>query len=535
MSIKRRIYIYDSTLRDGAQTAGVDFSLQNKIDIANLLDSLSIDYIEAGWPGANPLDTSFFQNLPKLKRSKFTGFGMTRRANMHAIDDVNLGSFIGTNVSAVTLVGKSWDFHVKTALGVTLQENLEMISDSIKFLISQQIEVFFDAEHFFDGYKANPEYALEVVETAYKAGARFVILCDTNGGTLPHEISMSVTEIAKKIPGDNLGIHCHNDTGNAIANTLSAVRAGVSQVQGTLNGLGERCGNADLVALIPIFVFKLGYDVGIAPDSLTKLKHASNYLQDILNQNYNSYAPFVGSAAFSHKGGLHASAIVKNTELYEHINPELVGNTRNILVSDQAGRASIMSRLSELKIKFDKSDPRIMDLITLVKAKEAKGYSYDSANASFALLAFRAFKKVPEFFKLEYYKIIDEKRINAKDELTTVSSSVIKLYIAGSAVLNVAEGNGPVNALDNAFRKSLINFYPEISATKLSDYKVRILNSDAATQALIRVLIETSDERGNRWVSVGVSTDLIDATFQALKDSYIYQLLINSLSNNDNV
>lgn len=523
MTATRRIYIYDSTLRDGAQTASVDFTLQNKIDIAHLLDGLNVDYIEAGWPGANPLDSNFFTNLPKLNYAKFAAFGMTRKAMQEASEDNNLTNLAAQKTEIVTIVGKSWDFHVEVALKTSLTENLNMIKDSIEFL-GRDKQVFFDAEHFFDGYKKNPKYALEVIQMAYESGARFIILCDTNGGTLPHEIYDIVTEVTKFIPGENLGIHCHNDTGNAVANSIEAVRAGVSQVQGTLNGLGERCGNANLITLIPIFILKFGYDLGIKKEDLQELKHVSNFLSDILNRTYDNYAPFIGSSAFAHKGGLHASAIVKNSELYEHVDPELFSNSRNILVSNQSGRASIISKLQELDINYLTDEDKVTKLINLVKDKEAFGYSYDSANASFAILAFKIFAQKFDFFTLDYYRVLDEKRVITETEIINISTAIIKLKISGGEVLNVAEGNGPVNALDKAFKKSLLNFYPILGQTKLTDYKVRILNSESATEALIRVLIEMKDDSGNRWISVGVSTDLIDASFQALFDAYNYYL-----------
>lgn len=524
-SISNQIYIYDTTLRDGGQTSFVDFSADNKINIAHKLDILGVDYIEAGWPGSNPTDNSFFARLPQLKNAKLTAFGMTCKKNIDPKDDVGFKGLLDSTVDIVTLVGKSWDFHVTNALKISHEDNLDIIKKSIAALIVAKKEVFFDAEHFFDGYKDNPEYSIEVIKTAYQAGARWIILCDTNGGTLPHEITEIISEVTKEIPGSNLGIHCHNDTGNAVANSLAAILAGVKQVQGTLNGLGERCGNANLTSIIPTLKLKLGYDLAIPDESLTQLKTISNYLNDILNCPYDPYAPYIGSAAFSHKGGLHASGIAKNAKSYEHIDPSLVGNSRNILVSNQSGRASIISRLNELSFDFDES--KIDDLVTLIKNKEAVGFSYDSADASFALLAYQYFHGLPEFFKLESYKVINERRTNSTGKLVNFSEAIVKLEVNKKRIINVSEGNGPVAALDNAFTGSLAHYYPILDRVRLSDYKVRILNSEAATSAKTRVLIENTDDTGYRWTAIGVGSDLIDASYTALCDGINYILLFD--------
>jgi len=527
---KGKIYLYDTTLRDGGQTSFVDFTLKNKLDLAEKLDYLGVDYIEAGWPGANPIDTGFFKKLPKLKNSKITAFGMTYKASLSPEEDQGFKNLMDSKAKIITIVGKSWDFQVEQALKISLKKNLDLVSESIAALKAKKKEVFFDAEHFFDGYKENPEYSLKVIETAFKAGASWVILCDTNGGTLPHEIKEICNKVLTVVPGDHLGIHCHNDTGNAVANSLAAVEAGARQIQGTLNGLGERCGNANFTSLIPTLKLKLGYEVGVSNEALKNLKRISNYLCDILNYPYDPYAPYVGSAAFSHKGGLHASGVSKNAKSYEHIDPHVVGNSRNILVSNQSGRASIVARLNELNIEAPAD--KIDKLIKLVKAKEALGFSYDLADASFALLAYNLFFEVPEFFKLDSYKVINEKRMNAKGEWVTSSDAILKLEVFGKNIIHVAEGNGPVSALDQAFRKLLTQYYPILDQSKLSDYKVRILNSDAATDALIRVLIETIDHNGNRWTSVGVATDIIDASYTALTDSINYLLLFGEKTKN---
>ncbi len=520
-----KIYIYDTTLRDGGQTSFVDFTLENKLDLARKLDELGVDYIEAGWPGANPTDTGFFADLPELENSEITAFGMTHRFGIKPEEDKGFNNILKSSVKIVTIVGKSWDFHVTEALKISLEDNLAIVKSSIAALKNAGKEVFFDAEHFFDGYKANPEYSIKVIEAAYQAGARWVVMCDTNGGTLPDEIYDIVSKVTKVMPGDKLGIHCHNDTDNAVANSLAAVRAGVRQVQGTLNGLGERCGNANLTSLLPTLKFKLDYDIAVTAESLNKLKSLANYLCDLLNYPADPYAPYVGSAAFAHKGGLHASAMLKNTASYEHLDPALVGNTRNILVSNQSGRASIVSRLEDLGIEI--IEEKLAELIDRVKQKEAEGFAYDLADASFALLAMRVFSGKQEFYKLDSYKVINEKRLNSKGEWVNSSDAILKLEIFNKLVIQVAEGNGPVAALDGAFRKALASYYPILEKCRLSDYKVRILNSDAATSALIRVLVETTDEQGKRWVSVGVGTDVIDASYMALDDAINYLLLFS--------
>ncbi len=527
---KNKIFLYDTTLRDGGQTSFVDFTLKNKQDLALKLDLLGVDYIEGGWPGANPIDTDFFNSLPKLQKAKMVAFGMTHKAKLLPQNDQGFKNLLQAAINYVTIVGKSWDFQVTETLNITLEDNLSLIRNSIKLLKDSGKEVFFDAEHFFDGFKENREYSMRVLDTAYQAGARWLILCDTNGGTLPDEIYEICQIVSQKISGDFLGIHCHNDTGNAVANSLAAVRAGVRQIQGTLNGLGERCGNANLTSLIPTLKLKLGYDIGVSDQALKNLKRISNYLCDILNYPYDAYAPYVGSAAFSHKGGLHASAVAKNTKSYEHINPTLIGNSRNILVSNQSGRASIIERLKELNILLEES--KVSKLIKLIKEKESQGFAYDLADASFAIIAYKLLYEAPEFFKLDSYKVISEKRLNAKGEWVTTSDAILKLEIFNKKIIHVAEGNGPVSALDQAFRKLLTQYFPILANSRLSDYKVRILNSDAATDAQIRVLVETIDNKGNRWTSVGVATDIIDASYMALNDSINYLLLFGEKTNN---
>ena len=524
---KKRVYLYDSTLRDGAQTSTVNFTVRDKKEIALMLDKLGIDFIEAGWPGANHTDDEFFGDLPALKKSQFTAFGMTRRPNASASNDAGLSALINSNVSSVCIVGKSWDFHLKNALNISAEENFAMIGESIKQIVRKKKTAMFDAEHFFDGYKANAKFALECIETAYKAGARWIVLCDTNGGTLPHEISAIISEVAKKIPGENLGIHCHNDTGNAVANSIAAVLAGVRQIQGTLNGLGERCGNANLVSLIPTLKIKLGFDVGVSDEGMKNLCKISHFLDDLLNKDRDRFAPYVGEFAFAHKGGLHVSAMAKNTKSYEHIEPELVGNMRKIMVSDQSGRSNIISRLKELglhsedKIKFSE----ISDLVNKVKELEAQGYAYDSADASFEILAKKSLSIVPNFFDLIGFRVLDERKFNEKGRVITVAEATTKIKIGSKTVLTVGEGSGPVSALDKALRKALSRKYPVLKEVRLTDYKVRILTPSDGTQAITRVQIESCDNKGNKWTTIGVSANIIDASYRALHDSITYKLM----------
>lgn len=520
------IYLYDSTLRDGAQTHGVDFSAVDKQDIARELDRLGIDYVEGGWPGANPTDDTFFSDLPHLKHAKFTAFGMTRRQGTSAANDPGLNTLINTGVKSICIVGKTWDFHVDNALEIPREENIAMIAESVAHLKKKGCEVLFDAEHFFDGYKTNPKYALSCIKAAYDNGARWVVLCDTNGGTLPHEIHAIVTTVTKHIPGSHLGIHCHDDTSNAVANSIAAVQAGVRQIQGTLNGLGERCGNANLTTLIPTLMLKMGFRTKISKENLKQLTRVSRFLDERLNRMPDPYAPFVGSAAFAHKGGLHVSAVAKDPSSYEHINPELVGNQRAIVVSDQAGRSNILARLKEIGMDTKKySKDAISALIEEIKQRESQGYSYDTADASFALLAQRHLSSVPEYYDLQSFRVIDERRWNAKGQLVTLSEATTKLKIQNRKIMTVAEGNGPVNALDNALRKALSSRYKTLKTIRLVDYKVRIITPEAGTEALIRVLIETEGEDGKRWTTIGVSTNVIDASYNALHDSITYHLM----------
>jgi len=520
----KRVYIYDCTLRDGAQTQGVDFTAADKVALAVELDRVGIDYVEGGWPGANPTDDAFFDEAPELARARLTAFGMTRRAGRSADNDPGLAALFASGVGVLCLVGKCWDFHVDVALGVSLDENVAMIRDSVALAAGRVDEALFDAEHFFDGYKANPSYALDCVTAAHAAGARWVVLCDTNGGTMPDEIERIVAEVAEHVPGGQLGIHCHNDTECAVANSLAAVRAGARQVQGTLNGLGERCGNANLISIIPSLVLKMGFETGLTEDDLARLTHVSRVLDERLNRAPIRAAAYVGESAFAHKGGLHASAVEKDTRTYEHIAPDLVGNARHIVVSDQAGRSNLVARFREIGIEIDPNDPKIASLVDEIKRRENDGYTYDCAEASFELLARRALGGVPEYFRLVSFRVMDERRWNARGELITLSEATIKIDIGDVHHMTVAEGNGPVNALDNALRKALTPVYGQLNDVRLVDYKVRIVTPGGGTAAVTRVMIESADPDGNRWSTVGVSTNVIDASFNALHDSITYKL-----------
>jgi 2-isopropylmalate synthase len=522
-----RVYLFDTTLRDGAQTSGVKFSVADKIAVATELDRLGIDYIEGGWPGANPTDDEFFRAPPNFTQARFTAFGMTKRPGRSAANDPGLAPLFNASAPVMCLVGKTWDYHVELALQVSPEENLTLIADSIAETARRKSEALFDCEHFFDGYKANKPYALACARTAYDAGARWVVLCDTNGGTLPDEIEEAVQAvIAAGIPGDHVGIHTHNDTDNAVANTLAAVKAGARMVQGTLNGLGERCGNANLCSLIPTLRFKLGYTLGMSDAQITRLTHVSRLLDDRLNRQPSRQLPYVGVNAFAHKGGLHVSAVERDPRSYEHIDPSLVGNDRVIVVSDQAGRSNILANFRSLGIDLDPGDRRVRTLVDDIKQREFDGYAYDDAEASFELLARRALGTVPEFFRLTSFRVIDERRWNTAGDLITLSEATCKVQVGDEHMMTVAEGNGPVNALDTALRKALMAVYPELETLRLVDYKVRILTPGEGTRAVTRVMIETADTgSGERWNSIGVSANIIDASFEALYDAITYKLL----------
>jgi len=523
---KERLYLFDTTLRDGAQMNGVDFTLHDKLVVAEMLDDLGLDYVEGGYPGANPTDTELFSEIHDLATT-FTAFGMTRRPGRSTSNDPGLAALLEARADAICFVAKSWDYHVRVALETTNEENLASIRDSVKAATDKGREVLVDCEHFFDGYKANPDYALACARTAYDAGARWVVLCDTNGGTLPHEVEQIVGSVVKHIPGAHVGIHAHNDTEQAVANSLAAVRAGARQIQGTLNGIGERCGNANLVSIIPTLKLKKEFsdrfEINVSDAQLKSLAAASRKLDDMLNRAPNRHAPYVGDSAFATKAGIHASAILKDPATYEHVLPDAVGNHRRVMVSDQGGRSNVLSELERIGIQVDKNDGRVARLLDEVKEREALGYAYEAADASFELLARRILGKVPDYFDVEQFDVNVEQRYNALGQRVTVAMAVVKVKVAGETLISAGEGNGPVNALDVALRKDLGKYQKYIDGLKLVDYRVRILN--AGTEAVTRVLIESEDEKGERWTTIGVSPNIIDASFQALMDSVVYKLV----------
>jgi len=531
---KERLHLYDTTLRDGQQTQGVQFSTAEKLKITAVLDALGVDYIEGGWPGANPTDSEYFEQVGAM-RPILTAFGMTKRAGRSAENDDVLAAVLNANTPAVCLVGKSHSFHVSTALGITNDENTENIRASIAHIVAQGREALLDAEHFFDGYAADPNYALEAVHAAHDADARWIVLCDTNGGSLPDDVGRIVAEvIASGIPGDKLGIHTHNDTEHAVANTLAAVLAGVRQVQGTLNGLGERCGNANLTALIPTLLLKepfaSQFETGVTMEALKGLKKASRVLDDILNRVPAKQAAYVGSSAFAHKAGLHASAIVKNPTTYEHIEPSLVGNARIVPMSNQAGQSNLRERLMQAGLEVERDDPRLARILDRIKDKESRGYSYDTAQASFELLARRELGMLPEFFEVKRYRVTVERRRNKRGKMVSLSEAVVVVKVAGEKVLNVSESigpdgsdRGPVNALSRALAKDLGPYQAIIDDLRLIDFKVRI--TDGGTEAVTRVIIDSADAQGRTWSTVGVSANIVDASFDALLDAINWKLI----------
>ncbi|MCB5409801.1 citramalate synthase [Pseudogemmobacter faecipullorum] len=535
--MSERLYLFDTTLRDGQQTQGVQFSAAEKIQIARALDALGIDYIEGGWPGANPTDSDFFREAPQT-RAVMTAFGMTKRAGRSAENDDVLAGVLDAGTPAVCIVGKTWDFHVTTALGVTLGENLEAISASVAHLVKKGREALFDAEHFFDGYRANPAYALDCLKAAYGAGARWIVLCDTNGGTLPAEVGRVVAEvIASGIPGANLGIHCHDDTGNAVANSLAAVEAGARQIQGTLNGLGERCGNANLITLIPTLKLKAPFrdqlETGVSDAALAGLVKTSRMLDDILNRVPQRAAPYVGASAFAHKAGLHASAILKDPTTYEHLDPGLVGNERQIPMSNQAGQSNLRARLASAGLEIDPKDPRLAQILDEIKRREDQGYAYDGAQASFEMLARETLGLTTKFFEVLRYRVTVERREEADGSRRTLSEAVVVVDAGGERMLSVSESQdesgddrGPVNALWKALAKDLGPWQAMIDDMRLVDFKVRI--TQGGTEAVTRVIIDSEDGQGRRWSTVGVSPNIVDASFEALLDAVRWKLVRDS-------
>ena len=534
-----KLYIYDTTLRDGQQTQGVQFSTDEKVMIARALDDLGVDYIEGGWPGANPTDNAFFAALPKTKAT-ITAFGMTKRAGRSAENDDVLAAVLNASTSSVCLVGKTHDFHVETALGISLAENIDAIRLSIAHIVAQGREAIFDAEHFFDGYKSNPAFALESLKAALEAGARWLVLCDTNGGALPREIYEIVSEvIASGIPGKNLGIHTHNDTENAVANTLMAVDAGVRHIQGTLNGLGERCGNANLTSLIPTLILKEPYagrfETGVSAYSLTGLTRLSGLLDDILNRVPARQAAYVGGSAFAHKAGLHASAILKDPTTYEHVDPSVVGNARLIPMSNQAGQSNLRKRLKEAGLSVAQDNPALGRILEVIKQREALGYSYDTAQASFELLARKELDQLPRFFEVKRYRVSVERRKNKYNEMVSLSEAVVVVKVGDEKKLSVSESldetgsdRGPVNALAKALAKDLGAYQSMIDDVRLVDFKVRI--TQGGTEAVTRVVIDSEDSQGRRWATVGVSANIVDASFEALIEAFQWKLIRDTAS-----
>ncbi|GAB6099902.1 citramalate synthase [Halanaerocella petrolearia] len=509
--------IYDTTLRDGSQQAGISYSTEDKLNITQQLDRLGIDYIEGGWPGSNPKDIEYFKRVQKLEleNAQVAAFGSTRRANISPQEDKNLNAILDCGVEVATIFGKAWDLHVTDALETTLEENLNMVESSVRYLKEQGLEINFDAEHFFDGYKSNPDYALKVLQAAQRGGADTLVLCDTNGGTMPFKVEEIINEIKSQLT-TTLGIHAHNDSDVAVANSLVAVESGINQIQGTLNGYGERCGNANLSSIIPNLQLKYNYNL-VDEEELSELTEVSRYVSEVANLNPPTHKPYVGDSAFAHKGGIHVSAILKEPETYEHIEPELVGNKRNVLVSELSGKSNLIYKAEELGIEIDQETTNIRQVLNQIKELEHQGYHFEGAEASFELLVAKASGTYEKLFELEGVRIITEKR----GELSPVSEATIKVKIDGQRVHTAAEGNGPVNALDSALRKALVRFYPCLEEIHLIDYKVRVLDDNDGTEAKVRVLIESGDGH-NTWGTVGASTNIIEASWQALVDSIEY-------------
>jgi len=518
----KKIIIYDSTLRDGTQAQGISYSVEDKLKIVKKLDALGIKYIEAGNPGSNPKEIEFFERLKVLKfnHSKIIAFGSTRKIGIETKDDSNIQSLLNSGTSAVAIFGKSWDFHVTNILKTSLEENLNMIFDTISYFKSFKKEVVFDAEHFFDGYKANSEYALKSLEFAVKGGADSICLCDTNGGTFPRDIFDIVSIVANKF-NIEIGIHCHNDNGMAVANTIMAIDAGATQVQGTINGFGERCGNTNLCTIIPNLQLKMGLNC-IPDNNITNITSTARYISEIANVVHNERDPYIGKYAFAHKAGMHADAVNKDSSAYEHINPLLVGNERTFLMSEVAGRSAVMSIINKVDNTLTKDSKETKQIIDKLKEMEYMGYQYEGAESSFELIIRKILGTYKPLFKLVEFKVI----INEPSVVNFNSTAVIKIIVENQEEITAAEGDGPVNAIDNAIRKALLKFYPELSKMKLSDYKVRVLdsNSASASASKVRVLIESTDGK-EVWTTIGVSSDIIDASWQALVDSIEYKIV----------
>ncbi|WP_027390833.1 citramalate synthase [Chrysiogenes arsenatis] len=517
MSVK----IYDTTLRDGTQSEDISFTVEDKVHVAQLLDDFGVHYIEGGWPGSNPKDIDFFRAIAQipLKNARISAFGSTRRAKLTCEEDPNIQALLDSKAPVACIFGKTWDFHVTDALRITLEQNLEIIEDSLSYLCRHMEEVFYDAEHFFDGYKANPDYAIETLKAAARGGAQQIILCDTNGGSLPWEIGQ-IVEAVKKHISVPLGIHAHNDGEMAVANSLMAVQHGITQVQGTINGFGERCGNANLISIIPGLKLKMGIDC-VSDESLRKLTRLSRSIRELANLGDWKNQPYTGKSAFAHKGGIHVSAILKDPDTYEHTKPENVGNRRRVLVSDLSGKSNIQYKVEELGLDIDINDPALQGVVDEIKELENQGYAYEGAEASLELIIQKAKGNLPNYFKLRGYRVIDERR---EGDANPISEATVRIEDPSGAIQHTAAlGEGPVDALNNALNKALERFYPILKEVQLVDYKVRILNTTVGTRAKTRVMIESSDGKEN-WSTVGVHHDIIRASYLALVDSVIYKL-----------
>jgi len=527
MTDDRRIVLYDTTLRDGAQTQGVNFSAMDKRVIAAELDRLGVDYIEGGWPGANPTDDAFFASPLQLSNATLTAFGMTRRSGRSAANDPGLSAVLQAGTAAVCLAGKASDWAAKIALGVTAAENLDLIGETVAEAVSRGFEVLFDAEHFFDGYQRNPDYAMSCLRRAQHEGASWLVLCDTNGGTLPDQIFAIVGAVVTALPGVPIGIHAHNDTETAVAGSLAAVAAGARMIQGTLNGLGERCGNANLTSLIPTLMVKLGYRTGVSEEALRRLTEVSRMVDERLNRVSNRHAAYVGENAFAHKAGLHAAAVARDSSTYEHIAPAVVGNRRQVIVSNQIGRANLILRLSEVGIAVANDDPRIPMLVEIIKRREFEGYTYDGAAASFELLARQALGEINHFFRIALLRVVDERRSNATEELITSSQATVSVEVESQLHIAMANGSDIVEALSEALRTALLPTFPALFGMRLVDYRVRSHIQQEAAKAVTRVMVDSHDVSApslGRWSTVGVAGNLIDASLSALHDAITYRL-----------
>ncbi len=518
--MRRKVELYDTTLRDGSQSEGISLSVDDKLRITEKLDELGINYIEGGWPGSNPKDADYFKKVKQLplKNSIITAFGSTRRADASAERDKNLKALLDSEAKVVTIFGKSWDLHVRDVFKIGLEENLRMIEDSIRYLLKHNVRIFYDAEHFFDGYKDNPEYALKTLKVAEDSGAEIIVLCDTNGGSLPWEVEQIIEEV-KKVISIPLGIHTHNDCGLAVANSIIAVRCGVVQVQGTINGYGERCGNADLTTLIGLLGAKMSTTT-LRKSMLKKLTETAHFVAEVCNMQLPNNHPFVGRSAFAHKGGVHINAVMKNPSTYEHIDPAVVGNERRILVSELAGRSSLSVRAKDIDIDLDRKSPEANRVMQLLQQLEYRGYHFEVAEASFKVLLYKEIKKHKAFFDLLGFRVIVEKRQDG----SLLTEATVKIKVNDKVEYTVAEGDGPVNALDFALRRALEKFYPEISNMHLTDFKVRVLDGRHGTASKVRVLIQSQDE-DESWTTIGVSENIIEASWQALLDSVEYKLI----------